>query len=75
MKVTRQGLGHGVGSGRGFEGDLVAEGFELADVVAPPGVGVDVSVVVVGAELVIVQVIVNPVRSRRSSADGGELRP
>jgi hypothetical protein len=46
MKVTRQGLGRGVGSGCGFEGDRVAEGFELADLVAPPGVGVDVSVVV-----------------------------
>ena len=38
--------------GGGFEGDAVAECFELADVVASFGVGVDVAVVVVGAELV-----------------------
>jgi hypothetical protein len=41
-----------VGSGRGFEGDLVAECLELADVVASFGLGVDVAVVVIGAELV-----------------------
>ena len=34
-------------SGGGFEGDAVAERFELADVVALLGVGVDVLVVVV----------------------------
>ena len=39
-------------SGGGFEGDAVAEGLELADVVALLGVGVDVAVVVVGAEVV-----------------------
>src|SRR5688572_5985573 len=39
------------GSGGGFEGDPVAEGFELADVVAFPGIGVDVSGEVVGAEV------------------------
>ena len=39
-------------SGCGFEGDFVAEGFELSDVVAALGGGVDVSVVVVGAEFV-----------------------
>jgi hypothetical protein len=37
-------------SGGGFEGDAVVECFELADVVASFGVGVDVSVVVVGAD-------------------------
>jgi hypothetical protein len=42
----------GMALGGGFEGDAVAEGFELSDVVALLGVGVDVSVVVVGAELV-----------------------
>jgi hypothetical protein len=40
------------GSGGGFAGDAVAERFELADVVASFGEGVDVSVVVVGAEFV-----------------------
>ena len=35
-----------------FEGDVVAERFELADVVAFLGVGVDAVVVVVGAEAV-----------------------
>jgi hypothetical protein len=39
-------------SGGGFEGDSVAECFKLADVVAFLGVGVDVSVVVVDAEVV-----------------------
>ena len=39
-------------SGKGFEGDLVAEGFELSDVLVLLGVGVDVSGVVVGAEVV-----------------------
>src|SRR3712207_49219 len=39
-------------SGGGFEGDVVAECFELADVVASFGVGVDVAVVVVGAGVV-----------------------
>ena len=38
--------------GGGFEGDAVAERFELSDVVALLGVGVDVAVVVVGTELV-----------------------
>ena len=40
------------GSGDGFEGDLVAEGFELSDVVALLVVGVDAPVEVVGAEVV-----------------------
>src|SRR3712207_8195939 len=39
-------------SGGGFEGDAVAECFELSDVVASFGVGVDVAVVGVGAEVV-----------------------
>src|SRR4029450_11597265 len=41
----------GAGSGGGFEGDLVAEGFELADVVALGAVGVDAGVVEAGAEV------------------------
>jgi hypothetical protein len=49
-KWTRPG--RNLGSGGGFEGDVVAERFELADVVASLGEGVDVAVVVVGAELV-----------------------
>ena len=47
-----RGRGNGCGSGGGFEGDLVAEGFELADVVALLAVGVDAAVVEVGAEVV-----------------------
>jgi hypothetical protein len=43
-------------SGSGFEGDLVAEGFELADVVAPGAVGVDTGVVEVRAEVTAVGV-------------------
>lgn len=39
------------GSGSGFERDLVAEGLELADVVAHLAVEVDVGVVVVGPEV------------------------
>ena len=39
-------------SGSGFEGDSVAEGLELSDVVAFLGLGVDVSGEVVGAEVV-----------------------
>ena len=46
---TRQLLGV---SGGGLEGDAVAECFELADVVVLSGVGVEVAVVVVGAEFV-----------------------
>lgn len=38
-------------SGGGFEGGSVAERFELADVVAAFGEGVDVSVAVVGAQV------------------------
>ena len=38
--------------GGGFEGDVVAERFKLSDVVASFGLGVDVAVVVVGAEVV-----------------------
>ena len=55
----RGGAGVGVwlrgcsgGSGGRFEGDGVAEGFELADVVAFLGVGIGVGGVVVGAEVV-----------------------
>lgn len=40
-------------SGRGREGDLVAEGLELADQVAGLAGGVDVALVPVGAEFVI----------------------
>jgi len=43
-------------SGGGFEGDFVAEGFELADVVALGAVGVDAGVVEAGAEVVVAQV-------------------
>lgn len=39
------------GSGGRFDGDAVAQGFELADVVAFFGCGVDEAVVVVGAEI------------------------
>ena len=39
-------------SGRGFEGDLVAEGLELPDVVALLAVGADAGVVELGAEVV-----------------------
>jgi hypothetical protein len=39
--------------GCGFEGDLVAEGFELVDQVPLAGLGVDAPLEVVGAELVI----------------------
>src|SRR5918994_4668208 len=39
------------GSGGGFEGDLVAQGLELADVVALGAVGVDAGVVEAGAEV------------------------
>ena len=38
-------------SGGGFDGDVVAESFELSDVVAFLGVGVDVAGVVVAAEV------------------------
>src|SRR5512132_518362 len=41
-----------LGLGGGFEGDLVAERFELADVVALAAFGVDAGVVEVGAEVV-----------------------
>src|SRR5829696_6416765 len=41
----------GAGSGGGLEGDLVAEGFELADVVALGAVGVDAGVVEAGAQV------------------------
>lgn len=43
---------HGCGSGGGFEGDFVAEGFELADVVASFVFGAGAVVVEVGAEVV-----------------------
>ena len=39
------------GSGGGVKGDLVAEGFELADVVALAAFGVDAGGVVAGAEV------------------------
>ena len=53
MDLTGQLAGApGMALGGGFEGDAVAERFELADVVALLGVGVDVAVVVVGAEVV-----------------------
>lgn len=39
-------------SGSGFEGDPIAEGLELSDVVALLGLGVDVSGEVVGAEVI-----------------------
>src|SRR6266516_3253135 len=45
-------VGGGCWSGGGFEGDFVAEGFELADVVALAVVGVDAPVVEVGAQVV-----------------------
>src|SRR5215218_6403603 len=38
-------------SGGGFEGDLVAEGLELADVVAPGALSVDAGVVEAGAQV------------------------
>ena len=40
-------------SGGGFQGDLVAEGFELADVVALGALRVDPGVVEAGTEVVI----------------------
>ena len=47
------GAGCGVGgSGGGLEGDGVAEGFELADVVALAAFGVDAGGVVAGSEVV-----------------------
>ena len=46
------------GSGRGFEGDLVAEGLEFADVVAHLAVEVDPEVVVVGSEVAELGVVV-----------------
>lgn len=45
--------GMGSGSGRGFEGDLVAQGFELADVAALAAFGADAGVVEVAAEVVV----------------------
>jgi len=42
-------------SGRGGEGDGVAERFELSDVVAGAAFGVDAPGVVVGAEVVVAQ--------------------
>jgi hypothetical protein len=42
----------GVGSGGGFEGDPVAHGGELGDVVTHPAFGVDEAVVVIGSEVV-----------------------
>ena len=38
-------------SGRAFEEDYVAEGFELADVIAPAAVGIDAGGVEVRAEV------------------------
>src|SRR5215469_9857660 len=52
--AERSGAGWGfaaAGSGGGFEGDLVAEGFELADVVALAAFGVDAGVVEVAAQV------------------------
>jgi hypothetical protein len=51
MDVTRQ-VPESDGTLRGFECDLIAERFELADMVTSLGDGVDVAVVVVGAEFV-----------------------
>jgi hypothetical protein len=41
----------GAGSGGGFEGDLAAQGLELADVVALGALRVDAGVVEAGAEV------------------------
>src|SRR5215217_3010503 len=46
----------GAGSGGGFEGDLVAQGLQLADVVVFGALGVDVGVVEAGAQVVVAQV-------------------
>jgi hypothetical protein len=40
-----------MGQAAGFEDDFVAEGFELADVVAPASFGVDAGGVEVAAEI------------------------
>src|SRR5215813_13687327 len=47
----RSRAGLALWSGRGLQGDLVAEGFELADVVALAALGVDPSVVEVAAQV------------------------
>jgi hypothetical protein len=50
--VSGAGLGFAAeGSGRGFQGDFVAEGFELADVVALATFGVDPGVEEVTAQV------------------------
>ncbi|MGX4688240.1 hypothetical protein [Streptomyces sp. JNUCC 63] len=46
-------VGVGWSGGRGFEGDLVAEGLELADEVAGPAGGVEMTLVPVGAEFLV----------------------
>jgi hypothetical protein len=46
----------GAGSGSRYQGDPVAQGLQLADVVALGALGVDVGVVKVGAQVVVAQV-------------------
>src|SRR5215216_7013345 len=46
----------GAGSGSRYEGDPVAQGLQLADVVAFGALGVDVGVVKAGAQVVVAQV-------------------
>ncbi len=67
-------------SGGGFDGDAVAEGFELSDVVAFLGGGVDVAVEVVGAEvdepcLGIGQDVPDRYEERAADSDDGLLLP
>jgi hypothetical protein len=50
--ARRRRVRRGVSARRRFEGDAVAERFKLPDVVAFLGVGVDVAVVAVDAEVV-----------------------
>ena len=51
--VGGQGLAVGAGSGRGVQGDAVAEGFEPGDQAAGFPVGVQAAGEVVGAEFVV----------------------
>ena len=44
-------FGDGSVSGGRFDGESVAERFELSDVIALPGRGIDLAVVVVGTEI------------------------
>jgi hypothetical protein len=70
----------GARSGGGFEGDLAAEGFELADVVALAALGVDPGVVEARAEVLVVDVgsasrCQTMIRTERPTATMARLAP